>query len=141
MISEQKREVKRGAVHITGHPQGGVYYVNELGELLVRLEQVDVWGENGRMKKLVRQSMIAGDPIAMIQREYWKNQQLPGNIRIIEQLEPPIPDEPEECLYWNEDHSEIQRDKDGYAIYRYQTYCPTEKWEANGEIDQIISEY
>ena len=137
---EQKndRKINRGTVHVVGHDYNSVLWVNENAELFVKLEQIEVWTEAGKLKKFARKSFIAGEWWDIIERNYFHNLSLPGNIRIIEQLSPPIPDEPEECLYWKEDKSAVERDFEGNVIYRYQSYFPTENWSPAGEIDEIV---
>jgi hypothetical protein len=139
MIEEQKKKkVNRGIVHVVAHSYQGVYYINPTGNLSVNIQQIDIWkGEKG-LKKLVREVSLSEDIEQMLFNDYKNGQGLPGNICIIEQLQPVIKDSPEEHLYWNEEKTMVHRDNAGNAIYRYQTYCPNEPYQLTKEIDTLI---
>jgi hypothetical protein len=138
MQNKEKKNVKRSAVIPVAHAYGGVCYVTENAELLVNIKQIDIWIEKGRLKTLERTSFVVDQYSKIIYGDCTNAKYLPGNIQIIEQLEPPILSDPEYGLVWNDSHTQILRNKEGCAIYRYSTYNPSSKWEPTGEIDYFL---
>lgn len=131
------KKITRGAVLVKAHEHGGCYWITPLGEAMVKIEQNEIVVENKKFSRIFREAMITGNVEDAFAIQYYKGMILPGNIHILEQLEPPIPDEPEECLYWlTEDR--IARDEAGNAIYRYSYYAPGEVWNKSGEIDSLL---
>jgi hypothetical protein len=133
-----KKNVQRNSVMVVPNKYGGAYHINSSLNLLVNIEQVEMWCEDGLTNRLKKESCIEGSFDSMILKDFKPKQYLPGNIRIIEQLTPPYPDSPEEYLYWTED-GKVVRDSNDKAIYRFTHYTPNEDRILEGEIDQIIS--
>ena len=130
------KKITRGAVLVAGHKYGGCYWITALGEAMVKIEQNEVIVENKKFSTLLREAVITGDIGDAFNIEYYKGKQLPGNIHIVEQLEPPIPEEPEELLMWKDD--KVVRDPEGNAVWRYTYYTPSEIWDKSGDIDTLI---
>jgi hypothetical protein len=138
MIEEQKKNLKRSAVQVVFHKYGGIYHVTENGEILINIKQVDIWMDNGRVQTFERKSFIVDNYDKIIYKDYDKMKYLPGNIEIIEQLEPPIPHDPEYGLQWNEDHTQVLRDKESNVVYKYPIYNPSSEWKQVGNIDYFL---
>ena len=137
MIKE--RDIRRGVVHIVANEHGGVLYVENDNTLSLRIQQKEVWKDSdGKMNSCTKTAGISGTMGTILSMDYKLNQRLPDNIRIVEQTEQVVEDDPEEFLYWNEEGTEVHRDSLGRAIYRYQEYYPNESFKPKGEIDTFL---
>lgn len=133
---KKERKINRGVVHIVTNSQGSTLEVIEGGEFLLRLQQIEMWLEDSKMHTNTKESVITGKAKKILAMGNDDNH-VPGNIRIIEQLEPPIPEDTEACIYYNE-QDEIMRDDRGNVVYRYLLYISDEEYEPHKEIDTII---
>lgn len=124
-------KIVRSNVYVKANPFGGVYEITDDPNLMrVMLEQTVVWWEGDRLRREVRKVEHFTNSAL-----FKKGTILPGNICIAFQIEPILPEDPEEFMHYDKD-GYISKTPEGFPIYTYYYYAPLSKYTADKALDE-----
>jgi hypothetical protein len=127
--------INRGKVHIIENEQGKLSSLTDEGKVRISIRQIELHMVEGRGKTVVKEHYM-DCPIDLLRYTLRKGHTLPGNIHIIQQLEPYNEDDHMEALLWKD--GKVVRTEDNKAIYEIKWYSEQEEWQPTAEIDKLL---
>lgn len=120
------KKIVRSPVFVMENTEQGVYEINETGEYIINVCQVDCWWEGSKYCDLVRKV-----PIRITEQVYKIGMELPGNVLIGLTTECIYDEEPEIGL-WLDEHGQVQYTDDNQPIYGMFYYAPDSLYLSTG---------
>ncbi len=120
--------INRGKVHIIENEQGKLSALTDEGKVRISIRQIEVHNVDGYLKTVTKEHYM-DCPTEILGYKLRKGETLPGNIHIIQQIEPYNEDDHMEALLWKDE---------GKAIYEVKWYSEQEEYQPSMEFDKFL---
>lgn len=127
--------IRRGRVHIIPNQDNKLSSITAEGKVKIDIRQIELHIENEYGKKVVKEHYLEA-PVEILAYKIKKNSLLPGNIHVVQQVEPYNEDDHLEALLWQD--GRVVRTVDGEPVYEVKWYAEQENYEPEKEIDRIL---
>lgn len=127
--------IRRGKVHVVENEQGKIFSITEDSKVKVNIRQLELHVVDSIAKKVIKEHYMEC-PMEFMGFRVKKGTIVPGNIHIVQQVEPYNEDDLLDGLLWKD--NQVVKTELGQPIYEIRWYDEQEKFEPELEIDRLL---